>query len=366
MARVVIWMSPEPGHILPTIKVASDLLNRGHAVLYLTCGRICQELRALGFSVQEMFGSHWPELNERSVFQRCRSSRLMYSALFNRLGSGLACSNAIRADILSCVDANNTDLLLVDGVFDPWLRVSQNTNCMKVFVHLPYSNEDSTYDSRNDLLFLSPEAFEFPNAKIPGAYYTEPALYLGRYGRVAESGFVDASAGSLVYCSLGAQLESYPDSLNIFGSMIDAAALMCDKQFVINAGIYTAQLSALARSDNVSVRSFVPHPDVLPRASVAVIHGGFGSIKECIFFGVPMIVIPKFWDQPRNAERIQFHHLGTSLSPSALSGQSLARTIRDVCSDRLIQQSLTVMQMIFRDAQAEQRTAVLLETKMAR
>jgi len=320
----------------------------------------------LGLAVREMFGSHWAELSERSIFQRCRSSRLMYSALFNRLGSSTACGNAIRADILACAEANNIDLLLIDGVFDPWLQVSHYTSCMKVFVHLPYSNQCGIDDAPNNIIFLSPEAFEIPDAKIPGANYTEPALYLGRYALSTAGEFPSTITDSLVYCSLGAQLESYPDSFNIFRSMMDAAALMCGKQFIINAGSYSAQLSALARSENVSVLSFVPHPDVLPRTSVAVIHGGFGSIKECIFFGVPMIVIPKLWDQPRNAERIQFHHLGTSLNPSELSGHSLATAIKQVSGDVLIEQCLSKMRRIFRDAQAEQKTAALLEARMAR
>jgi len=49
---------------------------------------------------------------------------------------------------------------------------------------------------------------------------------------------------------------------------------------------------------------------LLSGASLAVLHGGLGGIKESILAGVPMLLVPFVFDQRPNAERIAFHGLG--------------------------------------------------------
>ena len=62
--------------------------------------------------------------------------------------------------------------------------------------------------------------------------------------------------------------------------------------------------------DNVSVHSWVPQVDVLQHASLAIVHGGLGSVKECVVNNVPMLTVPMGRDQHDNGIRIRHHHLG--------------------------------------------------------
>jgi len=41
-----------------------------------------------------------------------------------------------------------------------------------------------------------------------------------------------------------------------------------------------------------------------------ITHGGASSVKECLYYGVPMIVIPLAEDQYGNAARVVSHGLG--------------------------------------------------------
>ena len=50
-------------------------------------------------------------------------------------------------------------------------------------------------------------------------------------------------------------------------------------------------------------------------------HGGLGTIKECIYFGVPMIVFPMMRDQPGNAARVAYHGLGIVGQSRVSAGQ---------------------------------------------
>ena len=60
-------------------------------------------------------------------------------------------------------------------------------------------------------------------------------------------------------------------------------------------------LSALDIPSNTRVASFVPHAAVLPHASLAVTHAGFGTVQAALGVGVPLVCIPDGRDQPDNA-----------------------------------------------------------------
>ena len=76
---------------------------------------------------------------------------------------------------------------------------------------------------------------------------------------------------------------------------------------------------------NASVRGFVPHSVVLPRAAITVTHAGHGTVTASLAHGVPLLALPNpAADQPFLAATLE--RLGAGLALDAGSGPEAIRT----------------------------------------
>ena len=58
----------------------------------------------------------------------------------------------------------------------------------------------------------------------------------------------------------------------------------------------------------------------MPHAAAIVCHGGAGSTRMALAAGVPLVVVPGFADQLRNAERVAALGAGIALDAGSLAG----------------------------------------------
>ena len=61
---------------------------------------------------------------------------------------------------------------------------------------------------------------------------------------------------------------------------------------------------------NIKILPYVNQLDVIKDFDVVIFHGGFGTLKECIYFEKPMLVLPCSYDQHGNAARIAHYEIG--------------------------------------------------------
>jgi MGT family glycosyltransferase len=68
------------------------------------------------------------------------------------------------------------------------------------------------------------------------------------------------------------------------------------------------QHAELELAPNMIGAEFLPQPAILPHVDAVITHGGNNTVTESLHFGKPMVVLPLFWDQHDNAQRM--HELG--------------------------------------------------------
>ena len=69
----------------------------------------------------------------------------------------------------------------------------------------------------------------------------------------------------------------------------------------------------LRLGDNMVGAEFLPQPAILPQVDLVITHGGNNTITESLHFGKPTLVLPLFWDQHDNAQRMDELGLGRRL-----------------------------------------------------
>lgn len=78
------------------------------------------------------------------------------------------------------------------------------------------------------------------------------------------------------------------------------------------------------------VRPYLPQVACLAHADMAITHGGNNSVTECLYHGVPMIVLPFSTDQFAGAAAIERHGSGVVLAPNDLDSNTLGAAVAEV------------------------------------
>jgi UDP:flavonoid glycosyltransferase YjiC (YdhE family) len=116
---------------------------------------------------------------------------------------------------------------------------------------------------------------------------------------------------------------------------------------------------------NVHIARFVPHAQVLPRASAVVTHAGLGTVHAALAHGLPLVCLPIGRDQPDNAARVKWHGAGLRLSPKS-SPAVIRAAIERVLGEPAFATSARRLAAAFADELPAERAARALEAVAGR
>ena len=126
--------------------------------------------------------------------------------------------------------------------------------------------------------------------------------------------------GALVYVSLGSLGSADVELMN----RLVAALAETPHRYVVSKG---PQHDLIELAPNMTGAEFLPQPAILPHVDLVITHGGNNTVTESIHFGKPMVVLPLFWDQHDNAQRMAECGFGIRLATYEFEDQQLHEAI---------------------------------------
>jgi UDP:flavonoid glycosyltransferase YjiC (YdhE family) len=114
-------------------------------------------------------------------------------------------------------------------------------------------------------------------------------------------------------------------------------------------------------ADNMVGEEFLPQVSVLPQVDLVITHGGNNTTTECLHFGKPMVMLPIFWDQHDNAQRIDETGFGVRLPTYAFGDGDLPKAIDRLLSDRHLDGRLAAVSERLQATPGNERAAELIE-----
>jgi MGT family glycosyltransferase len=114
-------------------------------------------------------------------------------------------------------------------------------------------------------------------------------------------------------------------------------------------------------ADNMIGSEFLPQTSVLPHVDAVITHGGNNTVTECMWFGKPMLVLPIFWDQHDNAQRVHETGYGIRLATYALEHDDLAAAVDRLLTDGELRDRVRTAGERLRDQPGTEAAADLIE-----
>lgn len=138
----------------------------------------------------------------------------------------------------------------------------------------------------------------------------------------------------IVYLSLGSLGSA---DVELMQRLIDTLAVCEQLRLVVSLG---PQHELLRLPEHVHGAEFLPQTSILAHASAVITHGGNNTVTESLHFGAPMIVLPLFWDQYDNGQRVQETGWGVRLDTYGHEPAKLTSALDALLNDRALRQRL--------------------------
>jgi MGT family glycosyltransferase len=160
--------------------------------------------------------------------------------------------------------------------------------------------------------------------------------------------------GALVYLSLGSLGSA---DVPLMKRLVESLA-KTPHRYVVSKG---PQHDSYELAPNMVGAEFLPQVSVLPHVDLVITHGGNNTVTESMHHGKPMVVLPIFWDQHDNAQRVHETGFGKRLDTYSFTDEEISAAIDRLLGDAQLRARLTEVSARLTENPGNVRAAELIE-----
>ncbi|MFN0155941.1 MAG: glycosyltransferase [Gaiella sp.] len=160
--------------------------------------------------------------------------------------------------------------------------------------------------------------------------------------------------GALVYLSLGSLGSA---DVELMQRLVDVLA-ETPHRYIVSKGPRADEISL---PDNMWGEARLPQTSIIPLVDLVVTHGGNSTTTEAMHFGKPMVVLPLFWDQYDNAQRVHETGYGIRLPTYGFTDDELRGACGTLLADTVLRTRLAAAGERIRAQDGTARAADLIE-----
>lgn len=360
MAKIAIFSVPAFGHVNPILPIAAELVRRGHAVtIFNEAG-----FEALSRSTGADFVAYHAALRHDDFARTLKDGDLVrwMQMIFLRTGPVLG-------GVVRHLRSNRPDVLVFDGValwgemaaaklrlrsvsisttfifevfrdldsLSEWLGYMKSVAIhlpgfvwgwlkmmLRTILGLPWRLPLAPRQG-NRTLVLTSRAVHPPSPFFENPKFAFLGCSIDPATRPEAFDFSRLDGRPLVYVSLGTLIT---DDSGFFDRCVEAFADF-PGQVLLSTGKGADRSRLGALPANFIAAESVPQLRVLERTSVFLTAAGLNSMHESLWYGVPMVAVPRQFEQLRNAVSMSRAGAGIALTDEAYGRRVSATALRD-------------------------------------
>ena len=204
-------------------------------------------------------------------------------------------------------------------------------------------------------LYVYPEVADYPRSRPLGPTWHRIESSV----RTTDAPFEVPDAlrggeGALVYLSLGSLGSA---DVDLMRRLVDVLS-RTPHRYIVSKGPRADEFDL---PDNMWGEGRLPQTSIVPKVDLVITHGGNNTTTEALHFGKPMVLLPLFWDQYDNAQRIHELGLGVRLDTYGFADAELPGAVDRLLADGGLRSSMAASGERIRAAKGLERAADLIE-----
>ncbi|PDP87983.1 glycosyl transferase [Glycomyces fuscus] len=353
-AHIAMVGTPTVSHVLPSLEVIRELVDRGHRVTYANDPLLSDTITGVGAelvpysTVLPTGDGTWPD-------DPIKGMDLFLDEAINQLPALRAAYDDDRPDLFlydisgfaARILALNWDIPAVqlsptyvawadygDTVME-WLRAQPGAKEHHAKFDAWLADNGVTGLDHSSFAGLPPRALALiPREMQPFAdTVADTVTFVGPcLGDRADQGewTRPADAENVLLVSLGSAFTNQP---GFYRACLEAFGGLPGWHVVLQVGRYVDPAELGEVPDNVEVHTWVPQLSVLRQADAFVTHAGMGGSSEGLHAGVPMIAVPQAVDQFDNADRLVELGVARRIDTEDASAERLRTALLELTAD---------------------------------